>query len=287
MPMPNRILQNGKAYRYAFQGQEKDDETQKEAFQLRLWDGRIGRWLTTDPYDEFYSPYLGMGNNPLLYADTDGGKIVPAPGINMIKYKKYITQLQNNFPEVYNYLENHPTIITVHLDIKRTSDPLMKGKLGYSSVPIIMTQSYGKMKRSLTARNFLSQLDGEVRDVLNFNYYDEASKDINTVFNKTTKILSPLEAERFFYAPAKDGGFGATTQTGSIHVASDAKFSTVMHELGHVQKALQNLFSDFKWGLIEAGRYKKNGSGHYGKNPGGILANELSEKTKAECGCNN
>lgn len=61
-------------YRYAFQGQELDVETGKEAFQLRLWDGRIGRWLTTDPYGEFYSPYLGMGNNPISLIDPDGGK---------------------------------------------------------------------------------------------------------------------------------------------------------------------------------------------------------------------
>ncbi len=58
MPMPNRILDGD--YRYAFQGQEKDEETGKEAFQLRLWDGRIGRWLTTDPAGQYSSPYLGM-----------------------------------------------------------------------------------------------------------------------------------------------------------------------------------------------------------------------------------
>ena len=60
-------------YRYAYQGQEKDPETQKEAFQLRLWDGRIGRWLTTDPYGQYSSPYLGMGNNPVNRIDPDGG----------------------------------------------------------------------------------------------------------------------------------------------------------------------------------------------------------------------
>ena len=60
-------------YRYAYQGQEKDSETGKEAFELRLWDARIGRWLTTDPYGEFHSPYLGMGNNPLRIIDPDGG----------------------------------------------------------------------------------------------------------------------------------------------------------------------------------------------------------------------
>ena len=76
MPMPNRQTIGGERYRYAYQGQEKDSETGKEAFQLRLWDARIGRWLTTDPKSEFSSPYLGMGNNPLNKVDPDGGSTV-------------------------------------------------------------------------------------------------------------------------------------------------------------------------------------------------------------------
>ncbi|MCL9806424.1 lamin tail domain-containing protein [Flavobacterium amniphilum] len=62
-------------YRYAFQGQELDGGTGMEAFQLRLWDGRIGRWLNPDPYSEFFSPYLGMGNNPINLVDPDGGAV--------------------------------------------------------------------------------------------------------------------------------------------------------------------------------------------------------------------
>ena len=72
MPMPNRNIEGN--YRYKFQGQEKDSETGKEAFELRLWDGRIGRWLTVDPYGQYHSPYLGMGNNPVSRVDPDGGK---------------------------------------------------------------------------------------------------------------------------------------------------------------------------------------------------------------------
>jgi RHS repeat-associated protein len=71
MPMPGRNVDGG--YRYAFQDQEKDGETGMEAFELRLWDGRIGRWLTVDPMGEFYSPYLGMGNNPISLIDPTGG----------------------------------------------------------------------------------------------------------------------------------------------------------------------------------------------------------------------
>ena len=60
-------------YKYAFQGQELDGETGMEAFQLRLWDGRIGRWLSPDPYGQHFSPYAGMGNNPVSHIDPDGG----------------------------------------------------------------------------------------------------------------------------------------------------------------------------------------------------------------------
>jgi RHS repeat-associated protein len=73
MAMPGRHVDGG--YRYAFQGQEKDGETGMEAFELRLWDSRIGRWLTVDPYGQYYSPYLGMGNNPISAIDVDGGYV--------------------------------------------------------------------------------------------------------------------------------------------------------------------------------------------------------------------
>lgn len=72
MPLPNQQITDAN-YRYAFQGQEKDPETGMEAFELRLWDGRLGRWLTVDPYGQYFSPYLGMGNNPISRIDPDGG----------------------------------------------------------------------------------------------------------------------------------------------------------------------------------------------------------------------
>lgn len=65
MPIPDRNVEGN--YRYAYQGQEKDPETGMEAFELRLWDSRIGRWLSPDPAGKGDSPYTGMYNNPLKY----------------------------------------------------------------------------------------------------------------------------------------------------------------------------------------------------------------------------
>jgi RHS repeat-associated protein len=64
-----------KNYRNAYQGQyaEKDEETGYNNFELRMYDSRIGRWLSTDPYRQYASPYMGMGNDPINRSDSDGG----------------------------------------------------------------------------------------------------------------------------------------------------------------------------------------------------------------------
>jgi RHS repeat-associated core domain len=61
--------------RYGYQGlyAEKDKETGWNNFELRNYDTAIGRWLSTDPYSQFHSPYVGMGNNPVSDIDVDGG----------------------------------------------------------------------------------------------------------------------------------------------------------------------------------------------------------------------
>ncbi|MBS1506481.1 MAG: hypothetical protein JSS79_07545 [Bacteroidetes bacterium] len=62
-------------YRFGYQGQyaEKDSITNLNSFQLRLYEPRFGRWLSADPYGQFSSPYLAMGNNPTGSVDVDGG----------------------------------------------------------------------------------------------------------------------------------------------------------------------------------------------------------------------
>lgn len=62
-------------YRYGYQGQysERDQETNWNHFELREYDRMTGRWTTRDPKKQFYSGYLGMGNNPVNGVDPDGG----------------------------------------------------------------------------------------------------------------------------------------------------------------------------------------------------------------------
>lgn len=65
-------------YRYGYQGQyaEYNEETKLSEFKLRMYDPVIARWISPDPYGQFYSPYLAMGNNP-GFVDPDGGLTIP------------------------------------------------------------------------------------------------------------------------------------------------------------------------------------------------------------------
>jgi len=64
-------------YRYGYQGQEKPDATNSSnpwySFELRMYNQDIGRWFAPDPYGQYHSPYLAMGNNPVNQIDPDGG----------------------------------------------------------------------------------------------------------------------------------------------------------------------------------------------------------------------
>jgi RHS repeat-associated protein len=84
MAMPNRNLEDANAYRYGYQGQfaEEDKETGLYAFQLRMYDPRINRWLSPDPYGQHASPYMSMGNSWANNVDPDGGMDCPDPPCN-------------------------------------------------------------------------------------------------------------------------------------------------------------------------------------------------------------
>ncbi|MEZ4775861.1 MAG: RHS repeat-associated core domain-containing protein [Bacteroidia bacterium] len=77
-PMPGRSLNLGD-YRFGFNGKESDGEISGDGnsydFGARVYDSRIGRWLSRDPLEGKYpgmSPYAAFNDNPILYIDPDG-----------------------------------------------------------------------------------------------------------------------------------------------------------------------------------------------------------------------
>lgn len=65
----------GLGYGFSFNGQEKDDETQTQDYGMRIYDYRLGRFLSVDPLTKEFSmltPYQFASNTPIQAIDLDG-----------------------------------------------------------------------------------------------------------------------------------------------------------------------------------------------------------------------
>jgi RHS repeat-associated protein len=91
MTLPGRT-HSSPAYRYGFQGQEKDDELKDIGnsydFGARMLDPRVGRWFAPDAFERetpSWSTYRFGFNNPIYWIDKDGNREFPTYRL----YKEY------------------------------------------------------------------------------------------------------------------------------------------------------------------------------------------------------
>ncbi|HVI47121.1 MAG TPA: RHS repeat-associated core domain-containing protein [Chitinophaga sp.] len=78
---PGRGLSGNEKYRYGFNGKENDNEVKGEGNQqdygMRVYDPRIGKFLSVDPLSPkypWYTPYQFAGNTPIQAIDLDGAE---------------------------------------------------------------------------------------------------------------------------------------------------------------------------------------------------------------------
>ena len=74
MTMPGRSVAIDN-YRYSFNGKEDDSEWAKQDYGFRIYDKRIGRFLSVDPIAKKYpelTPYQFASNTPIIFIDLDG-----------------------------------------------------------------------------------------------------------------------------------------------------------------------------------------------------------------------
>lgn len=88
--VPGRTFSSGK-YRYGFNGKENDNELKGEGnsqdYGMRIYDPRVGRFLSVDPLTKGYpqlTPYQFASNTPIGAIDIDGEEAgVPVNGIGL------------------------------------------------------------------------------------------------------------------------------------------------------------------------------------------------------------
>jgi RHS repeat-associated protein len=107
------------AYRYGFNGKENDNEVKKDAtashaniigaqqdYGMRIYDPRLGRFLSTDPLSSsypWYTPYQFAGNKPIRFVDLDGmEEFDPMSGENTdMRYSGIHNAITNTFLRVF------------------------------------------------------------------------------------------------------------------------------------------------------------------------------------------
>ncbi|OJW31015.1 MAG: hypothetical protein BGO54_07585 [Sphingobacteriales bacterium 46-32] len=88
MIMPGRKYAASELYRYGFNGKENDNEVKGEGGQqdygMRIYDPRLGKFLSVDPLTKSYSmltPYQFASNSPIASIDLDGLEGLVATGM--------------------------------------------------------------------------------------------------------------------------------------------------------------------------------------------------------------
>lgn len=95
MVMEGRQFKQGNSYRFGFNGKENDNEVKGEGNQqdygMRIYDPRIGRFLSVDPLAKSYpwfTPYQFAGNMPIWAIDIDGLEGDKKPNKTEVKLDK-------------------------------------------------------------------------------------------------------------------------------------------------------------------------------------------------------
>lgn len=114
-----------KGYRFGFNGKERDDEVKGSGnsldFGARIYDSRLGRWLSTDPEEKnfpSFSPYVSFNNNPIFNVDENGrtGKAYLTKKINKKTGRPFLIIVTNVY--LYRQGQEYKNCIMADLESK-------------------------------------------------------------------------------------------------------------------------------------------------------------------------
>lgn len=119
--MPGRKFSAGTGYRYGFNGKEQDSEVKGSGAQydygFRIYDARLGRFLSMDPLTKSYpalTPFQFASNNPVEGVDVDGREYLSSKEVRIevirgqvkLKIENMTTVVKNNLTALNNDPKN-------------------------------------------------------------------------------------------------------------------------------------------------------------------------------------
>lgn len=183
--MPERKYTTGSSYRYGFNGKENDKDISAggQDYGMRIYDGRLGRFLSVDPICHeypFYSPFQFAGNCPIKFVDIDGKE----PGLDELvkQYQGNLSQIAGARTIIKNILE--PLISSFKIDISKSSG---KAKSEMQSKLAICQAAYA----DLIVKIYKLQKENENIEV-GFDGIRKITKDFNTGMQSLEEVAKWL-----------------------------------------------------------------------------------------------
>lgn len=182
MTMPGRsYVASSASYRYGFNGKEKADEitTGDYAFEARVYDSRLGRFLSTDPRESEYawqSTYNYFSNSPISQLDYNGEggggekqkvKAYTNPDIKI--HQNSLNKLQSQYNSTKTkYLNYYKKIgklndASTEADFQNALSPDNKTELNRLQTSIQSTT--GLLNEAKAVQTQWNKLDREIEDV--------------------------------------------------------------------------------------------------------------------------
>ncbi|MBK7110405.1 MAG: RHS repeat-associated core domain-containing protein [Chitinophagales bacterium] len=229
MLTPGRNWSSGSEYRFGFNGKESDTETYGDGnsydFGERIYDARLGRWMSVDPMSGKYanlSPYVYTANNPILYIDRNGKDYEVYVDHNA---RTIIVKATFYYPE--SDLKSQQTATQAVIAIKRQ----VNGKFIYE-----VEQADG------TVIDYDIEFDLQAKPSNRIDYSGTYGDDYNSETGEisftgersyaNTLIVEPHEAIQL-EAPIGVIWYGHTDVNSEVHVSDRIGLSTTIHEMGH------------------------------------------------------
>ena len=189
------------AYRYGFQGQEKDDEIKGEGnsvnYKFRMHDPRIGRFFAVDPLAPDYpwnSPYAFSENRVIRHIELEGLESWDA-------FKKMYENAELTLLRVNNYLEIATNVFNASATVFNESKKYdVKAELKFGGTWILGANAGFEIKNTIGGNIDIGSIEmfsieGSI-DLINMtvdykvNYLNKEGKE---VVSRSASVSVPLE----------------------------------------------------------------------------------------------
>jgi RHS repeat-associated protein len=242
------------AYRYGFNGKEKDDEINGSGndydFGARIYDSRLGRWLSLDPLQEKYaglSPYNFCGNNPIMLIDPDGKKIINY----LTQIKEYAVLRLTNAQKALDEVDEN--------SITKKELKLIKREIRAATKNLnIVTELHKKVQDNIDlVKNVDPELYNQIDNLTTkegtpIDVYITASTAIKTTTDKNGVVGTTRATTSFNWTATKDKDgntkYSIDGNKFAITLYGNSTESSIANEFGDVLFATQNPEKSYKEG---------------------------------------